>query len=96
MNELENVISYLYKPKTEFVIFGNINIDYRSESNRRQCLNSLLASHNVMSRVNFCTKIKNYTGNAVDNIFIDSFRELIYMKPVITPLFDRVNFRLSE
>jgi hypothetical protein len=75
---------------------GNISIDYRAESNRKQCLNSLLASHNVMSRVNFLTKIKNCTGTVIDNIFINSFREVIYMKPVITSLTDRVNFRLSK
>lgn len=67
VNELEN---NHYKPKTLFVIYGNINIDYRTESNRKQCLNSLLTSHNLMSRVSFLTEIKNYSGTAIDSMFI--------------------------
>jgi hypothetical protein len=27
LNKLQNILNYLYKPKAEFIICGNINID---------------------------------------------------------------------
>jgi exonuclease III len=32
LNKLENILNYLYKLKAEFVICGDINIDYLAES----------------------------------------------------------------
>jgi hypothetical protein len=49
LNKLENM-NYLYKTKAEFVIYGDINIDYRAESYHKQCLNPILTSFNLMSR----------------------------------------------
>jgi hypothetical protein len=43
-NKLENIIHYLYKPKTVFII----NIDYLTDSNRKQCPNLLLTFINFM------------------------------------------------
>jgi hypothetical protein len=43
LNKLDSIMNYLYKPKTEFVICGDIDIGYLCASYRKQCLNSLLA-----------------------------------------------------
>jgi hypothetical protein len=82
-------MNYLYKPKTEFVICEDINIDYLSESYHMQCPNSLLASFNLTSVVSFPTRIQNSSNSAIDNIFIDSSRLVhISIKSVVTGLSD--------
>jgi hypothetical protein len=87
LNKLDSIMNYLYKPKTEFVICGTINIDYLSESYRKQRLNSLRASFNLTSIVSFPTRIQNSSNSAIDNIFIDSSRlEHISIKPEINGL----------
>jgi exonuclease III len=89
LNTLESIIDYLYKLTAEFVICGNININYLTESYHKQCLNSLLAPFNLMSIVNFPTRIQNYSSTAFDNVFIDSSRkEHISIEPVINGLSD--------
>jgi hypothetical protein len=89
LNKLDSIMNYLYKPKTEFVICGDINIDYLFESYCKQCLNSLLISFNLTSIVSFPTRIQNSSNSAIDNIFIDSSRlEHISIKPVINGLSD--------
>jgi hypothetical protein len=89
LNKLESIINYLYKPTAESVIFGDINIDYLTESYHKQCLNSLLAFFNLMSIVNFPTRIQNYSSTAIDNVFMDSSRkEHISIEPVINGLSD--------
>jgi exonuclease III len=39
LNKLESIIDYLYKSTAEFVICGDININYLTESYHKQCLN---------------------------------------------------------
>jgi exonuclease III len=89
LNKLESIIDYLYKPTAEFVICGNININYLTESYHKKCQNSLLESFNLMSIVSFPTRIQNYSNTAIDNVFIDSSRkEHISIEPVINGLSD--------
>jgi hypothetical protein len=89
LNKLESFIDYLYKPTAEFVICGDININYLTESYHKQCLNSLLASFNLMSIVNFPTRIQNYSNTVIVNVFIDSSRkEHISIELVINGLSD--------
>jgi hypothetical protein len=89
LNKLESIIDYLYTPTAEFAICGNMNINYLTESYYKQCLNSLLASFNLMSIANFPTRIQNYSSTATDNVFIDSSRkEHISIEPVINGLSD--------
>jgi exonuclease III len=78
LKKLESIIDYLYKPTTEFVICGDININYLTESYHKQCLNSLLASFNLMSIVSFPTRIQNYSNAAIDNVFYRQFQERTY------------------
>jgi exonuclease III len=42
LKRLDAVLKYLYSPKSEFIICGNININYLNENNRKQQINSLL------------------------------------------------------
>jgi len=48
----------LYKPKTEFLLCGDINTDYLHESNQKKYLSSLLTTYNQSHTVDFATKTK--------------------------------------
>lgn len=67
---LEKALEYLQKWKRECIICGDINVDYLTESNRKDQLNSLLASFNLIYTVNFPTRIQGDSATAIDNIFI--------------------------
>jgi hypothetical protein len=89
LNKLESILDYLYKPAAEFVICGDINIKYLTESYHKQCPNSLLAPFNLMSIVNFPIRIQNYSSITTDNVFIDSSSiEHISIEPVRNELSD--------
>jgi hypothetical protein len=63
----------LYKPRAEFLICGDINTDYITESNWKK-LSSLLTTYNLLHTVNFATRIQNKSITAIDNIFVDNSR----------------------
>jgi endonuclease/exonuclease/phosphatase family metal-dependent hydrolase len=67
-------LKYLYKPKTEFLLCGDINTDYLLDSNQKKYLSSLLTTYNLFHRVDFATRIQNKSGTAIDNIFVDNSR----------------------
>jgi hypothetical protein len=50
----------LYSLESEFIICGDININYLNENNHKQQINSLL------------TRVQNSSSTAIGNIFIDS------------------------
>lgn len=62
-------------PNTEFIICGDININYLVDTYRKSQLNSLLISYNLFDPVDFPTIIQNTTISAIDNIFIDFSRQ---------------------
>jgi hypothetical protein len=69
---LDATLKYLYNPKSEFLICGDINIDYLGESNRKKQMNSLLTTYNLIHIVNFATRTQNGSSTSVDNIFVDN------------------------
>ncbi|PNF25679.1 hypothetical protein B7P43_G16270, partial [Cryptotermes secundus] len=71
---LDATLKYLYNPKSEFLICGDINIDYLSDSNRKKQMNSLLTTYNLIHTVNFATRIQNDSSTSIDNIFVDVTR----------------------
>jgi hypothetical protein len=70
IENLDDTLKYLYEPKTEFLICGDINTDYLSESNRKKQLSSLLTTYNLSHTVNFATRIQNRSSTAIDNTYI--------------------------
>jgi hypothetical protein len=66
-------LNYLYKPKIEFLICGDINTDYLLESNRRKT-SSLLTTYNLSHTVDFATRMENESTRAIDNILVDNSR----------------------
>jgi hypothetical protein len=61
----------LYTITNEYIICGDINIDYLVDSDRKNRLEAVLKTYNLTSVVNFPTRTQNHSATATDNIFID-------------------------
>jgi arginine deiminase len=71
------------------MICGDININYLDNTNNKLQLDTLLASYNLYSIVDFPTRISNCSSNAIDNIFIDISKDTNYtIKPLPNGLSD--------
>ena len=65
------------------------NINYLQISNSKSQLNSLLASYNLHSAVDFPTRVTKNSSRAIDNIFIDKVKNSNYsIEPFICGLSD--------
>jgi len=70
LSKLESLWIY-HIQKNEFIIYGDININYLASHNRRQKLDTLLVVYNLNSTVSFPTRSFNVSSTAIENIFID-------------------------
>ena len=68
---LDDIINKVYKPGVHVIICGDININYLTESKEKHELNNMLNSYNLVSVINFPTRIKNNSSTTIDNIFLD-------------------------
>jgi meiotically up-regulated gene 157 (Mug157) protein len=48
LNTLDNILHSPHKHKTEFIICGDININYLETNNKQEQLNNLLCTYNLM------------------------------------------------
>ena len=77
---IDAILNQLYKPNIEIIICGDINVNYLDENcNKRQQLDALVATYNLISTVRFPTRSLNGTASAIDNIFIDISHSGIYL-----------------
>ena len=60
MKNLDSVLNTWYSNKTEFVICGDININYLENCKKRQQLDVLLQTYNLIGTVSFPTRKKMY------------------------------------
>jgi len=67
---LDSVLNTCYSNKTVFVICGDININYLENCRKRQQLDALLQTYNLIGTVSFPTRKTNASSSAIDNIFI--------------------------
>jgi hypothetical protein len=56
----------------EFLLCGDFNVDYLSNSDRKQQSSLLLSTYNILHMVNFPTRLQNSSGTATDNIFVET------------------------
>jgi hypothetical protein len=56
---------------SHFIICGDININYLKDSEDKTHLDNILLSYNLISIINFPTRVQNTSSTAIDNIFID-------------------------
>jgi exonuclease III len=65
LKRLDTILKYLYSPKSEFIICGDITVNYLKDNNRKQQINSLLKTYNLSHTVNFATRVQNSTASVV-------------------------------
>jgi exonuclease III len=68
LNTMDKILNLLHKLKTEFIICGDININYMEMSNNRKPLDNLLAIYNLTSTLHFPTRIVEKSTCMIDNI----------------------------
>jgi endonuclease/exonuclease/phosphatase family metal-dependent hydrolase len=71
---LDSTLKSLHKSKTEFVICGDINVNYITDNHWKEQLSLLLSTSNLVYTVDFPTRINRNLGTAIDNIFTDNSR----------------------
>jgi len=69
--KLDTTLQLLYTLTLQIIICGDININYLMESEKKNQLDNLLLSYNLISIINFRTRIQNTYATAINNIFID-------------------------
>ena len=87
LHTLENIMNVLYNNKIEFIICGDVNINYLDNCSKKQQMNNLLATFDLSGVVNFLTRIANNSVSMIDNIFINKKRKY-NIKPCINGLSD--------
>jgi len=60
----------LHNNKIDFIVCGDININYLENCTKKQQLDGLLTTHNLKSTVHFPTRIATESSKAKDNIFV--------------------------
>ena len=68
---LDLILKYLHKPKVEFIIYGDLNVNFLIDSSSAQQLTLLLQSCNFFHIIDFPTRMTKVSNSATDNIFID-------------------------
>ena len=69
---------------------GDFNINYLNDSQNKQTLNSLLTSYSLYSIIDFPTRIHNNSNTMIDNVFINTYKNVNYSAyPLINGLSDR-------
>ena len=75
---LEAILPQLHTNASNLIVCGDINVNYLHYSRNKSLLNSLLASFNLHSAVNFPRRISNISWTTIDNIFIDKNKNKDY------------------
>ena len=89
LTSLEQILNQLHTNSTNIIICGDININYLDNTNNKRQLDALLASYGLYSLVVFPTRNKNCSSTAIDNIFIDKFKNQNYtINPLLNGLSD--------
>jgi exonuclease III len=82
LQKLDNILRILHNNKSEFIICGDVNINYLEKCDRRQQLDALLSTYNLIGTVSFPTRIVKDSRTAIDNIYIHKTRNYT-INPVI-------------
>ena len=89
LSSLKSVLNQLFSNSNNAIICGDININYLEITNNKLHLDSLLASYNLYSVIDFPTRISSCSSTAIDNIFIDTFKNSEFtVKPLHNGLSD--------
>jgi len=75
---LEAALNQVYNNTVDIILCGDFNINYFSDNQNKQALNSLLTSYSLCSIIDFPTRIHNNSNTMIDNIFIKKFKNENY------------------
>ena len=87
LNQLETALNSLYKHNSEFIVCGNININYSESNNKKNQLDNLLGTNNLIDTLSFPARIVNNSVTLIDNIFIGN-RRCYTIEPCLNVLFN--------
>jgi hypothetical protein len=73
LKTLDHILQFHHKNNIEFVICGDINVDYLENNRKKAQLNNMLKTYNLTSTVYFPTTT-NITATLIDNILINYTR----------------------
>jgi exonuclease III len=89
LNSLESIFNQLFNNSINLIICGDFNLNYLVNTNTKLQLDSVLLSYDLYGTVDFPTRISNYSSTAIDNIFIDKFKNVNFtIKPLPNGLSD--------
>jgi len=88
INQLEVILNNIYKRGIKLILCGDFNINHFDINSRRNLLESLLASFNLIGTVTFPTRISINSSTLIDNIYIDSNSCKFTVRPIINGLSD--------
>ena len=77
----------------QFIICGDINVNYLVHNSIRKILDTLLALFNLSSIVYFPTRLQNKSATAIDNIFIDTSK---FAHNVVSPLYNGLSDHVAQ
>ena len=89
LKNLDSVLNTWYSNKTEFVICGDININYLENCKKRQQLDALLQTYNLIGTVSFPMRKTDASPTAIENIFVARTKNYT-IGPFINGLSDHV------
>jgi exonuclease III len=79
IKSLDRTLNHLTKPNTKFIICGDFNVNFSHvKSHKGQELDTLLATYNLISTINYPTRCTYRSNTTIDNIFIDSIHKDAY------------------
>jgi len=62
---LDLILKYVYKPKVEFIICGDFNVNFLIDSGSAQQLTLLLQSYNLFHIIDFPTRMTKVSSSAI-------------------------------
>jgi hypothetical protein len=74
IKQLEIILKFIYKPKSEIILCGDFNVNFLENSDKVHQVISLLQTYNLFRVVDFPTRITKNSSTAIDNIFLDYCR----------------------
>jgi hypothetical protein len=70
LNNLKAALNQVYNNTVDIILCKDFNINYLSDNQNKQALNSLLTSYSLYSIIDFPTRIHKNSNTMIDNIFI--------------------------
>lgn len=86
LKKLGIILNLLYSNKIEYIICGDISVNYLDTCTKIQQLDTLSTTHNLRSTVNFPTRIVSSSVTAIASIFVDKARNY-----TISPFINRLS-----